>query len=58
MLVLWPSTISFISAQHTHTHQVQEEFDSVDRMWKSLPTDAELVDRQALTQEEVVIAVE
>ena len=37
--------------------QVQEEFDSVDRMWKSLPTDAELVERQALTQDEVVSSV-
>jgi hypothetical protein len=33
--------------------KVQEEFDGVDRMWKSLPTDAELVERQSLTQEEV-----
>lgn len=34
--------------------QVQEEYDSVNRMWRSLPTDAELVERQALTQEEAV----
>ena len=34
--------------------QVQEEFDSVDRMWKALPTDAELLERQSLTQEQAV----
>jgi hypothetical protein len=34
--------------------RVQEEFDDVDRMWRSLPTDAELLERQTLSREEMV----
>ena len=34
--------------------QVQEEFDNVDRMWRSLPTDTELLERQTLSREEMV----
>ena len=34
--------------------QVQEEFDDVDRMWRSLPTDAELLERQTLSHDEMV----
>jgi hypothetical protein len=33
--------------------RVQEEFDAVDRMWKSLPTDAELLERQTLSHDEM-----
>ncbi|CAI8031704.1 GRAM domain-containing protein 4, partial [Geodia barretti] len=34
--------------------RVQEEFDNVDRMWRSLPTDTELLERQTLSREEMV----
>ena len=35
-------------------HQVQEEFDDVDKMWRSLPTDVQLLERQTLSRDEMV----
>ena len=34
--------------------QVQDKYDTVHRIWKTLPTDAELYRRQSLTEEELV----
>ena len=35
--------------------QVKERFDGLAKMWKSLPTDAQLLQRQALTEEQLVL---
>ena len=33
---------------------MKEKYDGIARMWKSLPTDAELLQRQSLTAEQLV----
>ena len=40
--------------QYYYGLQVKEKYDSVARLWASLPTDAELLQRQSLTAEQMV----